>query len=207
MLIHRLGHLRTDESVVLGVVRGGVPLAYEISQAMGMPLDVMLVRRMTVRNRPGVTMGALTEDGVRTPSRGLPGVSRCGLSDTTAAERVATAELSRMVGLYRSAEPPMRLDGRTAVVVDDGVISTATAWASCRAARARGAARVVFAAPVIAPDAIACLAAVADETARLVAPPTVSTIASWYEEGRPVTDEQALALLGRSPTGQALATL
>ncbi|MGA8114001.1 MAG: phosphoribosyltransferase family protein [Actinocatenispora sp.] len=197
LLVHRLAHIRPSDAIILGVARGGVPVAYEISCALSVPLDVIVVRRLTVPQHSSLTVGAVTEDGIRTPDHGLPWVRRCGPADTASAETWARTEVARMTQLYRDHREAPRLDGRTAVVVDDAVISTATAWASCRSARARGAERVVFAAPMIAPDAVACLAQVCDEVTNVVAPLRVSSTDTWYEHCPTVTDDEVLLLLRR----------
>lgn len=202
MLVRRLGHLRLSESVILGVPRGGVPVATEIAQTLSVPLDVVVVGHLTLPERPARTLGALTEDGIRTTGGSLPGVYRCRAAELAAAASRARDELSRMASLYRAGRTPMDLHGCTAVVVDDGVVSADIAWASCRAARARGAQRVVFATPVISPDAIACLSPVADECVRLAAPPTVRQLSDWYERFPSVSDADVVAALEQRGAGR-----
>lgn len=151
MLAHRLSHVCAAESVVLGVARGGVPIAYEIARRLSIPLDVLVVRR--------------------------------GWRDTD-----------------RKDAGRVPLDGRTAIVVDDGVASPATALAACRLARQRGARRVVFAAPVVAADAVPALSEIADDLPRLATPPRVADVRDWYGDYPPVTESQVRDLLGRAAT-------
>ncbi len=204
MLAHRLNGLCAAESVVLGAAHGGIPVAFEIARALLIPLDVIAVHRIIPAQRPQLTLGALAEGGTRTPpSVLLPGLTHCGAEETAAAVRNASTQVDRMVRLYRAQQPQLSLVGRTAVIVDDGVVTSSTAWASCALARARGANRVVFAAPMIPADAVSGLYEVADEIASVVTPPRVSTVSQWFARYPRVTDSEVLELLraaGRLPT-------
>ncbi len=206
MLAHRLNGLRVAESVLLGAAHGGIPVAFEIARALLVPMDVIAVRRIVPAQRPQLTLGALAEDGARTPPAVmLPGLTHCGAEETAAALRTASTQVDRMARVYRARQPQLSLAGRTAVIVDDGVTTSATAWACCALARARGADRVVFAAPVIPADAVSGLYEVADEIVSVVTPPQMSAVSQWFEHYPRVTDSDVLELLsaaGLLPTAQ-----
>jgi putative phosphoribosyl transferase len=189
-----LGHLRGREDVVvLGLARGGVPVAHEVAKESDVPLGLIAVRQMTSPLRPQLTIGALAEGGAPVVGRHLAN----GLDDEELARsaRAARAELDLMVRRLRHGKPPPRLDGRTAVLIDDGLATGVTARAACEAAHARGALRVVLAAPVMSPNAVAELCDCADEVVRIIAPPRVTSIADFYEDFPPLTDDDILALL------------
>jgi len=130
-LAARLQHLRDDRVVVLGLPRGGVPVAYEVARALDAPLDVVVVRKLGVPRQPELGMGAIGEDGVRIINEEvirLTGVSQSDLADVEVSERV---ELERRARRFRSDRPRTALKGRTVVVVDDGIATGSTARAAC----------------------------------------------------------------------------
>jgi len=139
---------RYEPAAVFGLPRGGVPVAGEVARELGAPLDVILVRKLGVPAQPELAMGALGEGGVEVLDRDL--VERAGVSERQldAVRAQEHAELDRRVARYRGGRPRVEPGGRTAVVVDDGIATGATARAACRVARAQGARRVVLAVPV-----------------------------------------------------------
>src|SRR6058998_3237266 len=152
-----------QDVVVLGLPRGGVPVAFQVAQALGAPLDVIVVRKLGVPFQPELGMGAVGEDGVRVINPeivDLAGVSENVLAAVQAREQ---AEVDTRAGWYRPVRPREPLDGRMAVVVDDGIATGSTARAACQIARALGAARVVLAVPVAPPGWQARIGADADE--------------------------------------------
>ncbi|GAA0453273.1 hypothetical protein GCM10009544_15100 [Streptomyces stramineus] len=200
-LAERLVQLGGDERpVVLGLPRGGVPVAFEVARALGAPLDVILVRKLGVPVHPELALGAVGEDGVRVLNSDILRLSGVDEDDLAEVRRREEAELARQADRFRGGRPRTSPAGRTAVVVDDGAATGATARAACRVARAQGAARVVLAVPVASPDAAAALRADADvdELVCLTAPGGFSAVGEWYEDFSQTTDEEVVGLLRRS---------
>ncbi|MBP2472078.1 putative phosphoribosyl transferase [Crossiella equi] len=196
-LAERLGHLRGEDVVVLGVPHGGTPVADEVARRIGgVPCAVPVVRIVSPRP-PWATLGAVGESGVRV----LDGdaIRQAGLDagQLAAAERVARAELARLREVLRGISSPRDLHGRTAVVVDDGIASGVTARAACQVARARGADRLVFATPVCAPAAAARVAELAEELVYLQAPRWFAEVGQHYRDFRAVTDNELAGFLRR----------
>ncbi|MFO7592355.1 MAG: phosphoribosyltransferase family protein [Acidimicrobiia bacterium] len=197
--------------VVLGLPRGGVPVAAEVADALGAPLDVIVVRKLGVPSQPELGMGAIGEDGVRVLD--LEMVRRAGVTPSAVevVEHRERAELERRVQRFRGDRPPVPIEGRTAIIVDDGVATGGTARAAVQVARAHGAARVVLAVPVAAPEAVRDLAGVADDVIALETPEFMRAIGYWYDDFTQTSDEDVVALLSRahertaagSPSGRA----
>ncbi|NUT37404.1 MAG: phosphoribosyltransferase [Hamadaea sp.] len=194
-LAERLGGLREHgDLVVLGLPRGGVPVAAEIAHALDAPLDVIVVRKLGHPDQPEYAMGAIGEEGARVLTPGSRSITSEQLSAIAAAE---TAELDRRVRRLRGDRPPVPLQGRTALIVDDGIATGATAAAACQVARARGATRVILAAPVAPPIALTELAGVADQIVAVVTPDDFRAVGLWYEDFSPTTDDEVAALLDK----------
>ncbi|GAA3794904.1 phosphoribosyltransferase [Amycolatopsis tucumanensis] len=198
-LAERLMALRGEDVVVLGLPRGGVPVAFEVARALRAPLDVVVVRKLGVHCRPELAMGAIGEEGVRVVNGEI--VRRAGVSagELAAVERAERAELRRRVEAFRAGRGRIDLAGRTALIVDDGVATGATARAACQVAWALGAARVVLAVPVGEPGAIAALRRDADEVVCLAAPAGFTAVGQWYHRLGQVSDGEVAGLLGRFP--------
>jgi len=197
----RLQALRDEDVVVLGLPRGGVPVAFEVARALGAPLDVIVVRKLGVPYQPELALGALGEDGVRVIDDDLARLCRVSTAELAALEQTERAELARRVALFRGDRPRIPLTGRTALVVDDGVATGSTARAACQVARAQGAARVILAIPVGATDAVWALGEVADEVVCLHTPDWFDAVGLWYSDFRQTSDEQVAELLRRAHEG------
>ncbi|MFD9875692.1 phosphoribosyltransferase family protein [[Kitasatospora] papulosa] len=193
-----LRHLGRRDPVVLGLPRGGVPVAYEVAQDLGAPLDVIVVRKLGVPYHPELGFGAMGEGGVRVISEEIVRRTGVGEKDLVAVERAEAAELVRRAHAYREGRPRLPLEGRAVVVVDDGVATGATARAACQVVRAQGAAYVVLAVPVASPDAAARLREDADEVVCLSAPALFSAVGEWYRDFSQTSDEEVVALLARA---------
>ncbi|MGW0550732.1 alpha/beta family hydrolase [Streptomyces altiplanensis] len=193
-----LRHLKAEGPVVLGLPRGGVPVAFEVARALDAPLDVVVVRKLGVPYHRELGFGAIGEGGARVISDDI--VRRSGLREEAlvAVERAEEAELERRARRFRGDRPRLALDGRTAVVVDDGIATGATAAAACEVVRAQGAARVVLAAPVAAPDAVARLSTEADDVVCLSVPQMFRAVGEWYENFTQTSDEEVVALLAQA---------
>lgn len=190
-----LRHLRDEPVVVLGLPRGGVPVALEVARALGAPLDVIVVRKLGVPFQPELGMGAIGEDGVRIINHevvGLAGVSEPGLATVEGRER---AELERRARRFRGDRPRVPLEGRTAVIVDDGIATGSTARAACQVARAQGAARIVLAVPVAPVGWTARIGHDADEFVCLETPEPFWAIGQFYDDFSQTSDEEVIACL------------
>lgn len=191
---------RHDSSaVVLGLPRGGVPVAAEVAAALQAPLDVYVVRKLGAPDQPELAMGAIAGGGVRVLNEGL--VHRLGVSGD-AVEQVAAAELVELLRReheYRGDQPPPELAGCTVLLVDDGLATGATMRAAVEAVRAARPERVVVAVPVGSPDACALVGAVADEVVCLHSPESFGTVGAHYADFTQTTDEQVRRLLVDRP--------
>lgn len=194
-LAARLRWLRSGNMVVLGVPPGGVPVAAEVAEAFGAPLDVVVVSKLTVPLDAEPTFGALAEDGVRVVEGDLAAAVDVRADDLAQAEDAARAELARHVRSYREFRSPIALTNRTAVVVDDGVVTGATARAACQVARKRGATFVVFAAPVASFDTSRMLESYADRVACLTVPDHLQAVGYFYADFTSVGDADVVSLL------------
>jgi putative phosphoribosyl transferase len=185
----RLRHLRGEDVVVLGLPRGGVPVAAEVARAIGAPLDVIMVRKLGVPFQTELAMGAVGEGGVRVLVPEI--VRRAGITEEALAtvERRERAELERRAQRFRGARERIPLAGRTAVIVDDGIATGSTARAACRIAHAHGAGRVVLAVPVAPHDWTSRLAGSADELISLSTPRPFYAIGGWYDGFSQTSDE------------------
>jgi putative phosphoribosyl transferase len=190
-----LAHLRGPDLVVLGLPRGGVPVAAQVAAALSAPLDVIVVRKLGHPHHPEYAVGALGEEGARVLT---PGANTLAPEDLRRVTEREAEELDRRVRALRGTRPAEPLGGRTAVIVDDGIATGATAAAACQVARHRGAAAVVMAAPVAAPDAIADLKDLADQVIVVLAPSDFMAVGQWYEDFTPTTDAEVTALLAAS---------
>jgi putative phosphoribosyl transferase len=198
----RLRQLRGPGAVVLGLPRGGVPVAVEVARALSAPLDVIVVRKLGVPTQPELAMGAIGEGDVRLV---LPEtVERAGVSpeELAAVESRERAELQRRAQRYRGDRPRIPLVGQTAVIVDDGIATGSTARAACQIARAQGVAWVVLAVPVAPFDWARRLRDAADELIAVVTPRMLRAIGAWYTNFSQTTDEEVVACLhATEPTG------
>ena len=192
-LAARLESLRGCDAVVVGLPRGGVPVAFEVARALGAPLDVIVVRKLGVPSEPEVAMGAIGEGGVQVLNDDV--IAQLGVSER---QRVVVEDRERVrldarVALLRGGRARVDLAGRVVIIVDDGIATGATARVACQVARRFGATRVVIAVPV-APD-IASLALGADEVICVFVPEWFTAVGAHYRDFAPTTDDQVVALL------------
>ncbi|WP_214367833.1 phosphoribosyltransferase family protein [Pseudonocardia sp. H11422] len=194
-LAGQLTHLRGQDVVVLGLPRGGVPVALQVARALGAPLDVIIVRKLGVPFQPELAMGAIGEEGARVVDARTVRLARVGRPELAAIEERERAELARRVRRYRGDRPPVPVAGRTAVLVDDGVATGASARAACLVARARGAQRVVLAVPVAPMDWTRRLNDTADELVCVATPRPFEGIGKWYRDFSPTPHAEVVACL------------
>jgi putative phosphoribosyl transferase len=194
VLAGRLTHLRDAGPVVVGLPRGGVPVAAEVAAALGAVLDVVLVRKIGAPDREELAVGAVGEDGVTvrndTILRDL-GITWAEVADQVAHER---AEIRRRADLLRPGPRP-DVRGRTVVLVDDGIATGATVVAALRVLRHLGADRIVLAVPVAPPDALRAVAPLADEVVCPATPRRFAAVGQWYADFTQVPDEDVRRLL------------
>lgn len=184
--------------VVLGLPRGGVPVAAEVARVLQAPLDVIVVRKLGVPSQPEYAMGAIGEDGVTVVSNDVIDLVRVTAGDLERVEREQRALLESRLRALRSVRPREPLTGRTAVLVDDGIATGSTMRAAVRVARAHGAARVVVAAPCAPPDVVSMLSSEADDVIVLEQPEPFWAVGQWYEHFDPVSDEEVIELLAHA---------
>jgi putative phosphoribosyl transferase len=187
---------------VLGLPRGGVPVAFEVARALHAPLDVMLVRKVGVPGQPELALGAIAagEITVRQPG-GYFGPDAQAFTALALRERL---ELQRREHLYRGGLAPLNLSGETAVLVDDGLATGATMLAAIRAARRAGAAAVVTAVPVGSAEAAARIRGECDKLVILQIPSSLYAVGEWYEDFTQVEDAEVCRLLQRARAQHAL---
>lgn len=190
----RLSRVRGDDVLVLGLPRGGVPVAAQVAAALGAPLDVIVVRKLGVPFQPEVAMGAIGEGGVRLLDDELIARLRITPAEVEAVERRERETLeARVIRLRAGAERP-DLTGRTVIIVDDGIATGATASVACRVARDLGASRVIMAAPVGAPDAVRRVPG-ADEVICLFRPWDFQAVGAHYRDFGQTSEAQVVTLL------------
>lgn len=197
-LARRLESFRDTGAVVVGLPRGGVPVAARVAEALGLVLDVILVRKLGVPWQPELGMGAVGEDGVTVVNDEI--VSRAGVPAARLEAEIAR-ERSEVAGRserYRGGRPRVPLTGRTVLVVDDGIATGSTARAACQVARKEGAARVVLAVPVAPAEWRDRLAGEADELVCLETPEPFYAVGQFYDDFRPTTDDEVVRLLARA---------
>ncbi|MGV9993851.1 phosphoribosyltransferase family protein [Streptomyces sp. NPDC003374] len=199
----RLAHLSGRDVVVLGLPRGGIPVAAEVARALGAPLDVCLVRKLGVPSQPELAMGAIGEDGVRVLGEDVLREARVPPEELARVEERERRELRRRADRYRGRRPPVPVAGRTVVIVDDGVATGSTARAACRTVRARGAARIVLAVPVAPADWTRRLGGEADELVCLHTPRDFFAVGQFYDDFAQLDDADVVACLEQAAREQA----
>lgn len=195
------------EVLVLGLPRGGVPVAFEVAKALKAPLDVLLVRKLGVPGHEELAMGALASGGVRVLNQEIVDGLRM---PAMVIERVATAEtqeLERRERLYRSGQPFPKVQDKTVIVVDDGLATGSTMRAAVAALRQRGAGRIVVAVPIAPERTCAEFTKLADECVCADLPEWFSAVGQSYDEFPQTTDAEVRALLQRAAAERSLATV
>ncbi len=194
-LAARLGeYARRPDAIVLGLPRGGVPVAHEIAGALGLPLDALVVRKLGAPGQPELAVGAIAAGVVvRNPE-----VARWFASDPQALDAIVVrerAELERREGLYRAGSPPLEVAGKTVLLVDDGAATGASMRAAVAALRAMHAALIVVALPTASAEACGILRREADRVVCLQTPRWFNAVGEWYERFDQTTDREVIDLL------------
>jgi len=186
------------DTIVLGLPRGGVPVAYEIATALALPLDVLVVRKLGLPWQPELAMGAIASGGALVLNEEV--VRHLGGRDEAfeAVRAREQAELARRERDYRGDRPPLVMRNRTGILVDDGLATGATMEAAVRSLQALEARRVVVAVPVASPEARDRIAALADEVVCLATPMLFSAVGQWYRDFEQTSDDEVRDLLARA---------
>jgi putative phosphoribosyl transferase len=187
-----------DDVIVLGLPRGGVPVAYEVARALRVPLDVFIVRKLGVPGFEELAVGAIASGGVRVlndeVARALPNAAEI----IEAVTQRETAELERREREYRDGRPSPEIHDKTAILIDDGLATGATMRAAVEALRKRGAAKIIVAVPVGPPDTCREFEDVADEVVCASAPEFFQAVGQYYEDFSQTSDEEVRDLLTRA---------
>lgn len=189
-----LEHLRGQDIVVLGLPRGGVPVAFEVARALNAPLDVIVVRKLGVPFQPELAMGAIGEGGVRVLDSQVLRRARVTDEQLNTVETRERAVLEARIDQLRRGRQRVSLTGRTAVIVDDGIATGSTARVACGVARQLGATTVVLAVPVAPADSLQSMPGV-DEIVCVALPWPFQAVGCHYLDFSPTSDDEVMALL------------
>ena len=187
-----------DDVVVLGLPRGGVPVAFEVAEALGAPLDVFVVRKLGVPGHEELALGAIATGGTRVLNERLVEALDLPPEWLEAIDAKERRELERRERTYREGRPPPDLAGRTVILVDDGLATGSTMWAAVQAVREEDPARVVVAVPVAEPDVCDALGTAADDVVCVSTPKPLGAVGAWYDDFEQTSDEEVRALLARA---------
>ena len=197
-LAERLARYQGEDSVVLALPRGGVPVGYEVARALKAPLDVFIARKLGAPNQPELGIGAVAQDGSRVLNERI--IEEIGVSEEYI-ERVAAEEIKeaeRRFKLFRGERPEPEVRERTAILVDDGIATGVTTRAAIEALRRRDPRRLVLAVPVCATHAAESLRREVDKLICLEAPSNLMAIGLWYRHFEQTSDEEVIELLERA---------
>ncbi len=206
-LADRLEDLRgTPDLLVLALPRGGVPVAEAVARRLRAPLDVFVVRKIGFPGHEEYAMGAVASGGTLVVNPAL--LERVPEEAFRAALEQAVEELNAREQSYRGVRPPPRVEGRTIVLVDDGLATGATMTAAVEALRRQGARRIIVAVPIAAPETCEVLAPKVDRIVCAATPEPFHAVGLWYEDFSPTTDEEVRQILGAASEarGQPQAT-
>jgi len=194
-LADAMGRFAGEQTVVLGLPRGGVPVAREVAAVIGAPLDVLAVRKLGGPRHPEFAVGAIGESGVRLVDDDAVRATRLGEIELEVVEEDARLELARRLSLYRGGRAALDLAGKRALIVDDGVATGASAIVASRVARRLGAREVVVAVPVAPQGWELKLEAEADWMVALATPRDFWAVGRWYADFEQTTDEEVIGAL------------
>lgn len=191
----KLVQFEGPDTVVLGLPRGGVPVAYEVALALHAPLDVFLVRKLGVPGHEELAMGAIASGGVRVINRSVIqelAIPRAVFDGVAANEQ---SELERRERVYREQRTPLEVRNKTVIVTDDGLATGSSMRAAVAALRQRGPSSMVVAVPVAAPVTCAALQLEVDDVVAVILPEHFVGVGAWYADFRQTTDDEVRALL------------
>ena len=192
--------------IVLGLARGGVPVAYEVARQLNEPLDVFLVRKLGVPGHEELAMGAIATGGVRVLNREVLEHLPLPEAEIEAVEAKEQQELRRREQLYRGARPPLDVRGKTVILVDDGLATGSTMRAAAEALRQLEPARIVAGVPVAAASTCEELQEVVDEIVCALTPDAFYAVGLWYADFSPTTDKEVCELLNHRDAPRPVVT-
>lgn len=184
--------------LVLALPRGGVPVGYEVAQALGAPLDVFLVRKLGLPGQEELAMGAIASGGVQVLNREVVDMLQVPEKVIAEVAEREQKELTRRTREYRGARPEPEVTGKTVILVDDGLATGSSMRAAAHALRHAGTKRLVVAVPVAPPETCAALGQEVDQIVCLMRPEPFYGVGMWYEDFAQTTDEEVRDLLARS---------
>lgn len=198
-LARRLEHLRDESSsvILLALPRGGIPVAYEVARSLGVPLEVIMTRRLEVPGDPSATFGAVSEGGHAFVDQEAARVRGLSSETVSAIMEAAARQVRHDVSVYRGERPLPFVEGRCVVIVDDGITTGGSARAAAKALRKAGARRIIVAVPVVGPGVVEQVRSDVDELVYLQAPAEFIGVGYWYTR-RGLTEDQAVSLLTRA---------
>ena len=193
------------DALVLALPRGGVPVGYEVAKALNVPLDVFLVRKLGVPGHEELAMGAIASGGVIVLNDDVVHALRIPQSLIDRVAQREQQELERREKAYRSDRPQPDVQGKTVILVDDGLATGSTMRAAIRALRQRGPAKIVVAVPAASPDTCAEFRGEVDEIVCALTPEPFYAVGLWYEDFSQTSDQEVSDLLERSMRGRSQA--
>ena len=204
-LAQRLLHYENNPNVkVLGLPRGGIPVAYEIAMALHVPLDVFVVRKLGTPGQPELAMGAIAPQGVRVVNEEIVNYLRISPEQIDAIAHAEEKEVERREAAYRQGRPPLNLNDRIAILVDDGLATGATMKAAVAAVKLQSPTKVVVAVPVAAASTRDEFQSLVDEIVCLETPEPLTAIGRWYADFTQTSDEEVIRFLEDAPYSPAI---
>lgn len=203
-LAAKLGHYRGADVLVLGLTRGGVPVAAGVASVLDADLDILVARKLGAPISQELAIGAVTADGTRILNDGL--ISELAVSDVYLATvtDLQLAEARKIEARLRGTRPPLRIAGRIVIVVDDGLATGATMMAALQSVKRHQPAHLVVAVPVGSHEACAAVGKIADEVVCLERPEPFGAVGTYYGDFSQTSDDEVRELLDRSPTLRAV---
>lgn len=192
------GYANRQDVLLLGLPRGGIPVAYEVARALAVPLDVLVVRKLGVPGEEELAMGAIAPGGTRVLNEDVVRLRDIPWTVIEAVTHKEQAELERRIRTFRGNQPPLAIEGRVVILIDDGIASGATMRAAISAVRRQRPARLIVAAPVAAAQTCAEIRREVDEVICVLEPDDLWGVGAWYDRFPQLDDEEVQALLARA---------
>jgi predicted phosphoribosyltransferase len=203
MLAERLTkYADRERAIVLGLPRGGVPVAWEVARRLRVPLDLLIVRKLGVPGWEELAMGAVASGGVRVVNDSVVRMADISLEDFEAAAAAEMKELNRREMAYRGHTGAPEIEGRVVILVDDGIATGSTIRAAVEALRQQAPERIIIAVPVASTEARAALEPMVDEFVALAVPDDFRAVGQWYQDFSQTTDAEVARLLRGTPAAQ-----